>query len=89
MLHGVSLRLTTMTFSMLGVCFNASSAMPFSGMLLPARNEVFEVMSSRHAESVMRPARASALNPPKTIEWIAPIRVQASIVMGNSGIMGR
>ena len=42
MLHGVSLRLTTMTFLMLEVCLSASSAMPFNGMLLPERSEVLE-----------------------------------------------
>ena len=54
MLHGSSLRLTTTTFSMLGVFFNASSAMLLSGMLLPPRNETFAVMSSLQSESLMR-----------------------------------
>ena len=32
---------------------------------------------------------ASGLNPPNTTLWAAPIRAQASMAMGNSGIMGR
>ena len=58
-------------------------------MLLPARNEVLEVMSNLQAESLMRPASESELNPPNTTEWIAPSRVQASITTGSSGIIGR
>ena len=63
--------------------------MAFSGMLLPARSEMLAVMSSLQAESLMRPASASALNPPNTTEWIAPMRAQASMAMGSSGIIGR
>jgi hypothetical protein len=36
----------------------------------------------------MRPASASGEKPPNTIEWIAPIRVQASIATAASGIIG-
>ena len=53
---------------MLVVCLSASSAMPLSGMLLPERSETFEVMSRRQVASLMRPASASALNPPNTTE---------------------
>jgi hypothetical protein len=31
---------------------------------------------------------ASEENPPKTMEWTAPIRAQASMVYANSGIIG-
>ena len=36
----------------------------------------------------MRSRSESALKPPKTIEWIAPMRVQASMAIGSSGIIG-
>ncbi len=42
--------------------------MALSGIALPARSEVFEVISSLQVESLMRPASASALKPPNTIE---------------------
>ena len=59
---------TEVALSMLGEFFSASSAMLFKGMFLPARNEVFEVISSLHVESLIRPANASALKPPNTTE---------------------
>ena len=43
----------------------------------------------RLSQSVMRPASASGEKPAKTIEWIAPIRVQASIATAASGTIGR
>ena len=39
-------------------------------------------------QSLMRPDSASAENPPKTTVWGAPIRAQASIAIGSSGIIG-
>src|SRR4030095_8125521 len=36
----------------------------------------------------MRSASASALKPPKTTLWVAPIRAQASIAIAASGIIG-
>jgi len=39
--------------------------------------------------SFMRSRSASALNPPKTTLWVAPIRAQASMATAASGIMGR
>ena len=36
----------------------------------------------------MRSFRLSALKPPKTMLWIAPMRVQASMAMASSGTMG-
>src|SRR5450759_5071598 len=38
---------------------------------------------------LMRSRRAAAENPPKTTEWIAPMRAHASIVMASSGTIGR
>jgi hypothetical protein len=42
----------------------------------------------REPLSIIRPASASAEKPPKTTEWIAPIRAQASIANAASGIIG-
>ena len=39
-------------------------------------------------ESLIRPASASALNPPNTTVWGAPSLAQASIAIGSSGIIG-
>ncbi len=89
MLHGSLLRLMTTTCSMLGVFFNASSAMALSGMILPPRKEQFAVMSSLQVESLMRSDSESALKPPNTMEWMAPMRVQASITVAASAIIGR
>ena len=36
----------------------------------------------------MRSRTASALKPPKTTECAAPMRAQASIAIGSSGIIG-
>ena len=68
MLHGSALRLTTMTFWMLGVCLQRGVGECFERNVLPARNETFAVMSSLHSESLMRPASESELNPPNTTE---------------------
>ena len=40
------------------------------------------------SQSWMRPARASGEKPPNTMEWIAPIRAQASMATAASGIIG-
>ena len=46
------------------------------------------VISTVQAESRMRSARDSAEKPPKTIEWTAPMRAQASMAMHSWGTMG-
>jgi len=38
--------------------------------------------------SSMRAATSAGANPPKTTEWIAPIRAQASIAKTASGTIG-
>ncbi len=38
--------------------------------------------------SSMRTASSGAAKPPKTTEWIAPIRAQASIATSASGTIG-
>ena len=45
-------------------------------------------MMTRGFASSMRVASSRAANPPKTTEWMAPIRAQASMAMTASGIMG-
>jgi hypothetical protein len=45
-------------------------------------------MSTFAPQSLIRPESASALKPPKTTVCGAPIRAQASIAIGNSGIIG-
>jgi hypothetical protein len=57
----------------------ALSVLAFSGTFLPPRNPSSAVMTKVDSQSTIRPASASGENPPNTIEWIAPIRVQASI----------
>ena len=39
--------------------------------------------------SSIRTASSCGANPPKTTEWTAPIRAQASIAITASGIIGR
>ena len=39
-------------------------------------------------QSLIRSASDSGENPPKTTVWGAPRRAQASMAIGNSGIMG-
>ncbi|OQB97620.1 MAG: hypothetical protein BWX80_04107 [Candidatus Hydrogenedentes bacterium ADurb.Bin101] len=89
--QGSGLRFTTMHFSMLAQSglVMASSAMAFSPICLPERSETLDVMSILQEASPTRVAMASALKPPNTMEWMAPIRVQASITMGSSMIIGR
>ena len=45
--------------------------------------------TSLASASSIRERSASAEKPPKTTEWMAPIRAQASSVMTASGIIGR
>ena len=56
---------------------------------LPRRQPPSAVMTSFASASLMRSDKASALNPPKTTEWGAPIRAHASIAIGSSGTMPR
>ena len=46
-------------------------------------------MMSFGVASSMRVASSGAAKPPKTTEWIAPSRAQASIAIAASGIIGR
>lgn len=66
----------------------ASSTLAFSGVRLPPRTPSSAVITTFDLQSMMRPARASGEKPPKTTEWIAPMRVQASMATTASGIIG-
>jgi hypothetical protein len=46
-------------------------------------------MSIFAPQSWMRSRSAAAEKPPNTTEWIAPMRAQASMAIGSSGIIGR
>ncbi len=72
----------------MGVVAIASSTFGLSGSRLPRRQPPSAVTTSLAPQSLMRPARASAEKPPKTTVWGAPIRAQASIAIGSSGIIG-
>ena len=82
-------RFTMMTFSTDGQSLTASSALVFWGMALAPRKVPSQVTSTFVVLSWSRSLRASELNPPKTMLWMAPMRVQASMPMASSGIMGR
>ena len=58
---------------------SAMSTLAFSGTLRPPRRPSSAVITTSDLASSMRPASASGEKPPNTIEWIAPMRAQASI----------
>jgi len=60
----------------------------FSGTGLPPRRPSSAVISRVESQSWIRFARLSGENPPNTTEWIAPIRVQASMAEAASGTIG-
>jgi hypothetical protein len=88
-LMGTSLpaRRSTTTFSTDGQLSRAWSANCLRGTTWPRRHAPSWVMRTLAWASWIRPARASALNPPKTTLWTAPMRAQASMAMGSSGTM--
>ncbi len=77
-----------MTCSMVGVPATASSAWCLRPTLRPRRQPPSAVMSTFAPASLIRSARASEENPPKTTVKGAPMRAQASIATGSSGIIG-
>ena len=81
-------RRTTSTCSIDFDAVTASSAAPLRLAGLPRRQPPSAVMSTFAPASSMRPARASELKPPKTTVCGAPIRAQASMAIGSSGIIG-
>ena len=66
----------------------ALSAFGFIGIALSPRKVPLAVIRVLQVESTMRSAKASAENPPKTTECIAPILAQASIATAASGTIG-
>jgi hypothetical protein len=66
----------------------ASSAAAFRLTALPRRQPPSAVISTLAWASLIRPASASALKPPKTTVCGAPMRAQASMAIGSSGIIG-
>ena len=81
-------RLKTTHFSTVGDFSRAASTFCFSGTTLPRRHPPSAVMTSFDLASLLRSATASAENPPKMTECVAPIRAQASMAMAASGIIG-
>jgi hypothetical protein len=67
----------------------ARSTVFLRGIRFPPRKPSFAVTTMRQRASRIRSRRDSALNPPKTTEWTAPMRAQASIVKASSGIIGK
>ena len=57
--------------------------------MAPRRQAPSPVTSTLASASLIRSRRASAAKPPKTTEWVAPMRAQASIATGSSGTMPR
>ena len=72
-------RLTTSTWRTPGQDSKALSVLAFKGIFRPPRRPSSAVMTNSDSQSWMRPAKASGEKPPKTTEWIAPMRAQASM----------
>ncbi len=81
-------RRTTSTCSTLSTRAIASSTAGLSADGLPRRKPPSAVMTTLASASWIRVASASAEKPPKTTEWAAPIRAEASIAIAVSGIIG-
>jgi hypothetical protein len=81
-------RLSTTTVLTSGHSFNASSTFFLRGTVEPRRKPPSAVIRTRDSASWMRSRSASGAKPPKTTLCGAPMRVQASIAMGNSGTIG-
>ena len=80
---------TTSTFST-ATPSSASAASTFalSGIGLPPRLPPSAVTTKRLSQSTIRPASASGEKPPKTTEWTAPSRAQASMAVIPSITIG-
>ena len=65
-----------------------ASTVFFNSMVFPPLLPSSAVNTHAELQSSMRPLRDSEENPANTMEWMAPIRAQASMVMASSGIMG-
>ena len=67
----------------------AASALALTGTALPRRNCPSVVTSSLAPVSSTRNFSASAENPPKTSEWMAPMRATARVMTTVSTMTGR
>ncbi len=81
------MRRTTSAFRIPGASAIASSAVRFSGTVVPRRHASSCVISTSQPMSFARSESESAEKPPKTTVCGAPRRVQASIATGSSGII--
>ena len=82
-------RSTTSDAVIVGVEAIASSAWCLRPTCFPRRQPPSAVIRTFAPASLIRSASASAEKPPKTTVNGAPIRAQASIETGSSGIIGR
>src|SRR5262249_54763777 len=81
-------RWTTTTSVTDGVLAAASSTAGLSRAGAPRRKPPSAVTMTLAWASLTRSMIESGEKPPKMHEWAAPIRVQASMAMGSSGIIG-
>ena len=81
-------RRTTTTCPIDGVSASDASAFCLSGTTAPRRYPPSAVTRTFASASRMRSRSASELKPPNTTPCTAPIRAQASIAIGSSGIIG-
>ncbi len=82
-------RRTTTTCCTLGVSRTASSMLAFRGTTLPRRKPPSAVIIAFAWQSFTRSRIESGLNPAKITVCGAPIRAQASMMIGSSGTIGR
>src|SRR6266536_2660876 len=80
-------RRNTTIRSIVGASFAAWSAISFSGMAPPLRQASSWVTRTLHSVLDIRSPSDSGEKPPKTTTCGAPMRAQASIAIGNCGIM--
>ena len=83
------MRCRTTTLFTVGETATASSAVRFSGTVVPRRHASSWVISTSQPMSCRRPESESAEKPPKTTVCGAPSRAQASIATGASGTIPR
>ena len=81
-------RATTTTAVTEGVETTAVSTAGLSRAGAPRRKPPSAVTITLACASLTRSTMESGENPPKMHEWAAPMRVQASMATGSSGIMG-
>ena len=79
------MRRRTTTFFTVGDAATASSAVRFSGTVVPRLHASSCVIKTSHSMSCKRSDSESAEKPPKTTVCGAPMRAQASIATGVSG----